>query len=174
MFSENDSEEQSLSLSWSLTLIWSSSHFVLFLMKIETHLTNPDPWAALPVIMVSPWCFMCPAGVYFEGSSGKQMVLTLGWPPVQFQVCEELHSLELILFLHCKKKKSRGLWEWPPLMRWVTQQYSWTTHNSGYFFCYNGQHWNTVLKRVQHFKKKKCFFFLFNSNYTIRMSSSLE
>lgn len=59
-----------------------------------------------------------------------------------------------------KKKKSRGLWEWPPLMRWVTQQYSWTTHNSGYFFCYNGQHWNTVLKRVQHFKKKKCFFFI--------------
>lgn len=62
-------------------------------------------------------------------------------------------------FLALQKKKSRGLWEWPPLMRWVTQQYRRTTHNSGYFFCYNGQHLNTVLKRVQHFKKKKCFFF---------------
>lgn len=129
IFFENNSTEIWMSYAWFwcisnwlmcyfLFLICSSVafNFVPFSWEVVYHMPKhyshwpfgigPFYISRLPShhlnIMESP-LLPVPSRSVFLGILRKTLGLTLGWPAVQFQDCEELHSLELSLFLQCQE-----------------------------------------------------------------------
>lgn len=94
----------------------SSFQLCPLLWKVARHLPEPhshlpfkqssnSPFRASPLIVSarpSLFCFLNPAGV-FLGILRKTLGVDPGMTPVQFQACEELHSLELSLILQCQE-----------------------------------------------------------------------
>lgn len=103
-------------------LFFYISHVTLQLPTLPTFVESGSPWARAPQpftllaaikfahpgspLIVSGrrslFCLLNPAGV-FLGILKKTLAVDPGMTPVQFQACEELHSLELSLISQCQE-----------------------------------------------------------------------